>query len=137
MTTTQTYTTIELLTPHGPEYRRVSTAPARKPADDEIPVIDLSTLDGDLAARQTLAAKVRSAAENTGFFYVCNHGIPEEVIQGALERAQQFFAQSLEEKEKISPGAPGMDMAMGSGYRGVSSTQINKTESKGLHRSPT
>jgi isopenicillin N synthase-like dioxygenase len=114
-----TYTTVELLTPHGPEYRRVSTAPARKPVDDEIPVIDLSTLDGDLAARQALAARICSAAENTGFFYVSNHGIPDEVIQRAFKQAQRFFALPLEEKHSISR------------YRGVDSTQINKTESEG------
>jgi isopenicillin N synthase-like dioxygenase len=113
------YTTIELLTPHGPEFRRASTAPARKPADDEIPVIDLSPLDGNLAARQALAAQVRSAAENTGFFYVSNHGIPEEVIQGALEQAHRFFALPRERKQSISR------------YRDVDSTHINKTESKG------
>jgi hypothetical protein len=113
------YTTIELLTPHGPEFRRASTAPARKPADDEIPVIDLSPLDGNLAARQALAAQVCSAAKNTGFFYVSNHGIPEEVIQGALEQAQRFFALPRERKQSISR------------YRDVDSTHINKTESKG------
>ena len=35
------YTTIELLTPAGPEFRRVSTAPPRPATRNEIPVIDL------------------------------------------------------------------------------------------------
>lgn len=47
----QTYIIIELLTPNGPEFRRVSTAPLRPPRDDEIPLVDLSSIDGDLDAR--------------------------------------------------------------------------------------
>jgi len=27
-----------------------------------------------------------------GFFYLTNHGIPQEVTQGALELAHRFFA---------------------------------------------
>ena len=129
-TQTQTYTTIELLTPSGPEFRRVSTAPARPPRDDEIPLIDLTGLDGDLEARKRIAEHVRNAAENTGFFYVQNHGIDYELIEDALSQAKAFFAQSLEEKEVLSPEYIGF----GVGYRGVSSSQINRTESRGaLH----
>lgn len=47
----QAYTIIELLTPSGPEFRRVSTAPVRPPRDDEIPLIDPSGINGDLDAR--------------------------------------------------------------------------------------
>lgn len=67
---TLSYTILEPLTPTGPQYRKVSVAPPRTSTADEIPIIDLSTLDGDWAARQALATKVKAAAENTGFFYV-------------------------------------------------------------------
>lgn len=126
-TATQTYTTIELLTPNGPEFRRVSTAPARPPRADEIPLIDLSSIDGDTEARKKIAEDVRKAAENTGFFYIYNHGIAESLIQDALTEAEAFFAQPLDIKEKLLPKHTGP----GVGYRGVSSTQINRTESRG------
>jgi hypothetical protein len=97
-TETQTYTTIELLTPNGAEIRRASTAPARSPWDDKIPLIDLTSLDGDLDARKRIAQHVRNAAQNTGFFYVQNHGIDHELIEDALTQAKAFFAQSPEQK---------------------------------------
>jgi hypothetical protein len=126
-TQTQEYTTLELLTLSGPEYRRVSTAPPRKPTPEEIPVIDLREINGDAGARKSLAAKVRAAAEKTGFFYISNHGIPEAVIQSALGHLQQFFAQPLHKKEKISNKKTGL----GIGYNGVGSTHLNRSESRG------
>ncbi|KAH6612021.1 hypothetical protein C7974DRAFT_438206 [Boeremia exigua] len=125
-TAAQTYTTIELLTPNGPEFRRVSTAPARPPRSDEIPLIDLTNIDGNEEARERIAQEVRLAAENTGFFYVHNHGIDETLIQDALDQAKAFFAQPQSVKEKLLPEHTGP----GVGYRGVSSTQINRTESR-------
>ncbi|RAH68439.1 isopenicillin N synthase family dioxygenase [Aspergillus aculeatinus CBS 121060] len=126
MTTECEYTHVELLTLNGPEYRRVSTAPPRLPTKDEIPVIDLNPIDGDAQERQQLAAKVRAAAENTGFFYIKNHGIPEELIQEALAQAQAFFQQSEEDKLKVASAK----MKLMGGFHGVRSTQINKTESR-------
>lgn len=129
MTTTQTatYTTLELITPKGPQYRQVSTAPPRKPTAEEIPIIDLSSIDGDEASRTAIAAQVRAAAENTGFFYVKNHGISENIISGALDRVKTFFDQPLEEKEEALFSRCGR----AGGYHGVGSTQINRTETAG------
>ncbi|KAI9035984.1 isopenicillin N synthase family dioxygenase [Aspergillus affinis] len=119
MSQTSTYTQIELCTLNGPEYRRVSTAPPRTPTEDEIPVIDLTAINGTLEERKELAGRIRAAAENIGFFYISNHGIPEEVIQNALVQAKAFFGQSEEDKQRISDG-----------YFGVGTTQINKSETK-------
>ncbi|KAF9890662.1 hypothetical protein FE257_005793 [Aspergillus nanangensis] len=127
-TKTKTYTHVELLTLKGPEYRRVSTAPPRPPTDDEIPIIDLTTIDGTLEEKKQLAEKVRLAAENTGFFYVRNHGIPEDLIQHALSEAKNFFSQPQREKEKIAFRKTGIS----SGYHGVGSTQINRAETRDL-----
>ncbi|UPX20831.1 uncharacterized protein EKO05_0011048 [Ascochyta rabiei] len=122
----EAYTTIELLTPNGPEFRRVSTAPARHPHSEEIPLIDFSSIDDDLEARKSIVEQVRKAAENTGFFYIYNHGIQDSLIQSALAQAKAFFEQPLENKAKLLPDCTGP----GVGYRGVSSTQINRTESR-------
>ncbi|PYH64311.1 isopenicillin N synthase family dioxygenase [Aspergillus vadensis CBS 113365] len=123
---TPAYTHVELLTLNGPEYRRVSTAPPRLPSDDEIPVIDLVGIDGDLDARTVLAGKIRAAAQNTGFFYIRNHGISEDMIAGALTQAKAFFHQPQEEKEKVS----NFKLKHMDGYHAVGTTQVNKSETK-------
>ncbi|OKL61228.1 hypothetical protein UA08_03483 [Talaromyces atroroseus] len=120
------YTHVELLTLSGPEYRRVSKAPPRIPTADEIPIINLTAIDGDLNSRKQLAAEVRAASQNTGFFYIRNHGIPESLIKDALSQAQAFFAQPEAEKEKASI----RKSSSFNGYYGVGSTQVNRTESK-------
>ncbi|KAL3480955.1 2OG-Fe(II) oxygenase superfamily protein [Aspergillus californicus] len=120
------YTSLELRTLNGPEYRRVSTAPPRLPTEDEIPVIDLTPIDGDFLARAQLAEKIKTAAESTGFFYIKNHGIPEELIQRALHQAQAFFGQTVDEKEKVSHAKAKKN----DGYHGLGTTQINDKESR-------
>ncbi|OQD89746.1 hypothetical protein PENANT_c002G03057 [Penicillium antarcticum] len=126
MSTLIEYTQIELLTLSGPEYRRVSTAPPRPPTEDEIPIIDLSSIDGDIEDRKGIASKIRSAAENTGFFYVKNHGIAEELIQNALSQAQTFFNQPDEKKELVSSKRS----KLSDGWHGLGTTQVNKTETR-------
>ncbi|KAE8359687.1 hypothetical protein BDV27DRAFT_168379 [Aspergillus caelatus] len=119
--TTQTYTQIELLSANGTVSRRVSTAPPRLPTDDEIPVIDLAPIDGTLDERKALASRVKAASEYTGFFYIRNHGIPEELIQNSLSQAKTFFNQPLSQKIKINFSAS----KVSAGYHGVGSTQVN------------
>ncbi|KAJ5950763.1 uncharacterized protein N7479_009176 [Penicillium vulpinum] len=126
MATLVEYTQVELLTLSGPEFRRVSTAPPRPPTDDEIPVIDLASIDRDLEARKSIASKVRAAAESTGFFYIKNHGISEELIQNALSQAQAFFDQPIEKKQLASSKT----QKNADGWHGLGTTQINKTETR-------
>ncbi|KAJ5728281.1 hypothetical protein N7493_004611 [Penicillium malachiteum] len=120
------YTQVELLTLDGPAFRRVSTAPPRPATDEEIPIIDLSAIDGDLQAREKIAAKVKIAAENTGFFYIKNHGISEELIERALANARTFFEQTDEQKDLVFHAK----FKNSVGYHGVGSTQINQKETK-------
>ena len=122
------YTTLELATAEGPQYRQVAITPPRKPTVEEIPIIDLSNLDGDFESRAAIAARVKAAAENTGFFYVKNHGISERIIHGALERVKDFFDQPSEEKEEVLFSKCGR----AGGYHGLGSTQINRTETAGM-----
>ncbi|KAF7626818.1 hypothetical protein F9C07_2236989 [Aspergillus flavus] len=118
---TQTYTQIELLSANGTVLRRVSTAPPRLPTNDEIPIIDLAPIDGTLDERKALTSRIKAASENTGFFYIRNHRIPEELIQTSLSQAKTFFDQPLSEKMKIDSSASNVS----SGYHGVGSTQVN------------
>ena len=59
-----------------------------------IPVIDLSdSFSSSLALRSEVAAKIRKACCETGFFYVSNHGVPEEAIDSAAALSRRFFGQ--------------------------------------------
>lgn len=81
------FTKLELLSSYGPVYRMVSNNPPRECYPDEIPVLDVSGMFGDLAARMTLADQIKEAATGTGFFYIKNHGISEELIAKAQAQA--------------------------------------------------
>ncbi|KAJ9607081.1 hypothetical protein H2200_008153 [Cladophialophora chaetospira] len=96
------YTKLELRTAYGPVYRNVSTKAPREARADEIPLIDLSPIYGDLDARKGLSQKIKHAAENTGFFYIQNHGISEAAVDGARNAAKAFFAQPEEKKLLVS-----------------------------------
>lgn len=85
--TAPSFTMLELASAYGPVYREVSTAAPRDCTADEIPLIDFSAAYGDLAARTKLASEIKGAAENTGFFYIKNHGISSEVIERAHQQA--------------------------------------------------
>ncbi|CAK7206913.1 hypothetical protein SEUCBS139899_009720 [Sporothrix eucalyptigena] len=107
MSTTTTKTAhgtyqLQLRTLDGNVVRAVSTEAPRLATAEEIPVIDIVRLYGDLAARKELAVEVKAAVETYGFFYIKNHGIPEEVIENASKQARIFFCQSRDKKEAAS-----------------------------------
>ncbi|KAJ7268053.1 hypothetical protein C8J57DRAFT_354178 [Mycena rebaudengoi] len=67
-----------------------------------VPVIDLSNISSaDPAIRRTLVDEIRHACINVGFFYVKNHGIPEEIIQETLAMMRKFFDLPLDAKLDI------------------------------------
>ncbi|QJQ96060.1 MULTISPECIES: isopenicillin N synthase family oxygenase [Halomonadaceae] len=69
-----------------------------------VPVIDLSPALGPEAtpeSRQSVAAEIGTACEQAGFFYIANHGISGERIDGAWAAAQRFFALPLTQKQEI------------------------------------
>ncbi|KIJ17863.1 hypothetical protein PAXINDRAFT_167806 [Paxillus involutus ATCC 200175] len=71
-------------------------------AFEEIPIIDFKNATSrDPALRRALAAEIRDACTNVGFFYIKNHGIPEEAIGAAISAAQQFFVLPTEMKMKL------------------------------------
>ncbi len=72
-----------------------------KPADS-IPVIDLApSFSGDAAQRKAVAWEIHKTARDTGFFYIKNHGVTQEMMDGQLELARTFFKLPLEEKMKV------------------------------------
>lgn len=73
-----------------------------KPAEC-IPVIDLAgSRSPRLEDRKAVGWEIHKACRDTGFFYVRNHGVPEDLRQAQLEWSRRFFALPLERKMEIS-----------------------------------
>src|SRR6478672_10046690 len=74
-----------------------------KPADFvEIPIIDLARADGGPQAERVLAAELRQAAIDVGFFYIVGHGVPQTIVDDAFTIAGKFFAWPLARKQAIA-----------------------------------
>jgi isopenicillin N synthase-like dioxygenase len=66
-----------------------------------LPVIDIHPLIAGSDARRDVAAQIRQACRDTGFFYVVGHGV-DDALQERLELlARRFFAQDIDTKMRI------------------------------------
>jgi hypothetical protein len=84
-------TKLELRTAYGPVFRNVLNVPPRDCTSEEIPIIDLTPLYSDnLEDRKKLASQIKGAAVNTGFFYIKNHGVSEQIIADAKKQLLMF-----------------------------------------------
>lgn len=80
----------------------MSFARSRNISVDKIPVINVSPLrDGNQEKAKSVGKEIRKAAEEVGFFYICNHGIPIEVIDKAYNATIDFFARPRSFKDKV------------------------------------
>ena len=111
----------------GGEYT-VSTAAARDCTPEEIPIIDLQGVADSKEKRESIARQIKAAAETSGFFYIKNHGIPQDVIQKAHGQVSQFFALPLETKEQ---SARTKSSYLNNGWSGPRSTHVSPGESLG------
>ncbi|KAI6015424.1 hypothetical protein BKA83DRAFT_4341847 [Pisolithus microcarpus] len=76
------------------------TATSVSGAFDSIPIIDIGHASTH-EERVALAQQTRDACVNVGFFYIKNHGIPEETIDTALSAMKTYFSFPLETKMKL------------------------------------
>ena len=79
-----------------------------------IPIIDLSGgASGSTADRARIAAQIRAACCEIGFFYVTNHGIDAGLLDAQFAATRQFFALPLDQKLSIhmkqSPSTAGYE----------------------------
>jgi isopenicillin N synthase-like dioxygenase len=64
------------------------------------PTIDLSKLS-TTGGIDALAHDLEHAFTEIGFAYVCNHGVPAEVIENALQASSAFFGQPQEVQDEL------------------------------------
>ena len=77
-------------------------ADAKTIARTAIPVIDMAPLrEGTVEGARHVARQLLDAAETVGFFYVRNHGLPQDLIARTDAVARRFFSLSLEEKQSV------------------------------------
>jgi isopenicillin N synthase-like dioxygenase len=80
----------------------MSYADAKTIASTAIPIIDIGSLDqGTVTGARHVGRQLLDTAETVGFFYVRNHGIPQDLIARTDAIARRFFALPLEEKQKV------------------------------------
>jgi len=64
-----------------------------------LPVIDFAGYRfGDAALRARVAQEIAQASQTYGFYYLTNHGVPDETVKAGFAAAQAFFALPLEER---------------------------------------
>ena len=68
---------------------------ARTIAKEKLPILDLARDPGELAKA------LNAACEDVGFFYVANHGVPDE-ISDAVSDYPRAFMQSRSRRKKSS-----------------------------------
>ena len=77
-------------------------AQAKEIAATTIPVIDMAPLhEGTVGSARDIARQLLDAAETIGFFYVRNHGLPQDLLARTDAVARRFFSLPLEEKQKV------------------------------------
>jgi len=78
---------------------------------ERLPIIDLGPTFTSDAGRSAAAAAIGAAARDTGFFYVANHGIAPQLVQGVFAAANRFFDLPLSEIMLVAkkPGFRGYD----------------------------
>jgi len=76
---------------------------ARKLDWDEIPIIDLAPwFQGNPKQQKMVADEVVSACCTSGFFYIINHQVPQQLLTSVFDIASDFFALPVQQKEKVS-----------------------------------
>lgn len=74
-------------------------AKAKRIAIESIPVIDIAALvNNEPEAELRASEQISKAASEVGFFYVKNHGVPQELIDHAFGISKIFFNLELEKK---------------------------------------
>jgi isopenicillin N synthase-like dioxygenase len=81
---------------------KAMAVPSLEEARRAIPVIDFGpAFRGEPGGLEAAAPEVRRACEQVGFFYMTDHGVPQEIIDAAFEASREFHAMPLEDKMRL------------------------------------
>ena len=76
-----------------------ATIEAARVSTSALPIIDISGLSGtETSSRLAVAKQLRQACLDKGFFYVKNHGIPEDLVARVFSESEKFFALPQDQK---------------------------------------
>src|SRR5262245_25853009 len=67
----------------------------------DLPILNISELVSGTGYRGCVAAALRDACRECGFFYIVGHGIDEELQQRLEHVSREFFRQTLDQKMEI------------------------------------
>ena len=71
-------------------------------SDEQIPILDMAPyFNGEPGGREKVAAQLREISMTVGFFYVKNHGIPQDVLDNVFVESRRFHSLPAAEKNKI------------------------------------
>jgi len=77
----------------------IAAANEARPDFETVPLIDFSGMsEGSTEAMRRVAADLREACINVGFFYVANHGVPQELVDAMFDLAARLFDRPIGEK---------------------------------------
>ncbi len=77
----------------------IAAAGEERPDFVSVPLIDFSgMLQGNADARNGVAADLRDACINVGFFYIANHGVPQDLVDAMFDMAPRLFGLPLADK---------------------------------------
>ncbi len=96
------------------------------PADSGLTVLDLAELDAGPSGAAGFLARFRTAAWETGFFYLIHHGIPDPLCQAVLDKTRAFFALPEEDKQRIH-------ISRSDNFRGYSAMESERDWREQLH----
>lgn len=69
----------------------------------DLPILDLGTyLNGTTGVTKKLAVQLRHACEEIGFFFIVNHGIPDNKIKNIFTQTKRFHALPKEDKVALA-----------------------------------
>jgi len=72
---------------------------AARVSQASLPVIDISGLSSSrLADREAVGARLRTACLDNGFFYISNHGVPEDRVADLFAEAARVLRASTRAK---------------------------------------
>jgi isopenicillin N synthase-like dioxygenase len=76
---------------------------AQRVGADAIPIVDFAPfLAGGFEDRRRVAQEIGRACREIGFFYIANHGVPQDLVDRTFAETKRFFSLPRAEKAKIS-----------------------------------